>query len=225
MDDNIGFVYKVLSYKESSRLVFILSSNGNNLFIARAASRPTSKNFSYTNEFNTIKYNYIKRGSAYFLTSGNIIDNYQNIKNDVTKTMVALKIINLLAKYIDYVSSHKILYEFTHSILNNLKDTTSSIYYDLFRLKLLYLIGIGLQFKKCLKCNSNLNLHFVVKEGGVLCEKCLDYTKAIDNELNKYIQELYFKKNYEFSVIDLIKYDEYKDKLSVFLDDYYRYHN
>lgn len=223
-----GIIVKSIKFQESSKIITIVNEEGLSTYFVKGAANYKSRNFSYSNELTKIAYDFNQKtkDSLKILTTGNIIDNYSNIKQSFEKLNDCFLIIELINHLGNHISDFKTLYNFIDDILKIINEREySEYYYIIFRLKLLYLLGIGPIFSRCVNCNNQADLiGFVYELGGMCCKNCLGNNyKTLSNELTEVIQFLYLTKlNYlTCEVISKIKYDG--DLINKFLDNYYEH--
>lgn len=224
MDLEVGIVIKSIKYQETSKIITILNNGGLSTYYVRGGASYKSKNFSYSNELTKIAFDYTEGKNKGFkiLKSGNILDNYSNIKQDYTKLANAILILELTNQLGAHINDFTTFYSFLEEILAKLNSNNySDYYYIIFRLKLLYLLGVGPQFTRCVVCGKKEDLvGFKFTSGGMECIDCLDDRNSlISKDLTNSLKVLYlmkldamddeFFKNLEF---DLALINEFLDR-------------
>lgn len=218
-----GIVVKTIQYQDNTKIVYIINNTGKVSLIARGANNIKSPNYQNSQEL--IKLKYDDKNNKY-LTNGKVICFYQNIKNDFDKMKSVLKIIEISYILIDYVNDHQTFYEFLTQILDYIeKGINPKLLELIFRIKLLYLLGIEPVLTKCVTCETKENLiGFSFYSGGMKCDKCYhndDFLFPL--ELINMIKTLYLVKlNILLEKITLIKYDYIE--MDRFLNLYYNHY-
>lgn len=223
-----GIIVKSLKYQENSKIITIINQDELTTFYVKGGASFKSRNFSYSNELTKIAYDYNQKSkdSLKILTSGTILDNYSNIKQSFEKLNDCFMIMESINQLGNHISDFKTLYEFLDEILKIINERDYSPYYlIIFRLKMLYLLGIGPMFSKCVNCSATTNLvGFAYELGGMYCRDCLSEAhQFLDNELLEHIKFLYLTKLNMFSdeLVKTLNFDTIL--ISKFLDNYYEH--
>ncbi|HKM30132.1 MAG TPA: DNA repair protein RecO [Bacilli bacterium] len=224
-----GIVIKANKYQENSKILTIISNQGTFTCLSRASSSLKSKNYSYSQLLTKIAFNISKskRNSFDILSTGTVINNYYKIKEDYRKlssSLVILDITNNLSNYIDDFST---LYTFICIILERLQDTNYQEYYEIiFRLKLLFLLGVGPTFSKCVVCGTKDDLVFFdFYSGGMKCNGCSgDEKKIYRGDFLKTLQVLYNTKIENITDDVLALLPNHVSMINEFLDAYYEHY-
>jgi len=222
-----GIVINSIKYQETSKIITILTTNGIDSYYVKGGAKYKSKNFSYSNELTKIAFDYSKKNeeSIKILTTGTILNNYSNIKQSFEKLndcFILLEVLNALGKQI---TDYNLLYNFVCEILDLLDSTPYCPYYIvIFRLKLLYLLGVGPIFSRCVSCNSKTDLvGFAFEYGGVCCKKCVDGIEVLSKELTETLKYLYLCKLENFDLEIIKKFNVDIMLIQRFLDSYYEH--
>lgn len=226
-----GIVLSQTIYKENSKIIKILNNQEIHSFLVRNSCKYTSKNFAYSQELTKINYDFHKSNHNAFdiLTTGQVVNTYQNIKNDYYRLEVTVKIIALICKHGDFVSNYQNLYDLLTIILDKI-DTCDNkyilLYECIFNLKFLYLIGYGPKFSSCVLC-GNTPEFFSIKDGGSVCKSCAK-SNFYDEDINIILKYLYLikldiLKEIDFSSleVDILKY---QNVIKDVINKYYIYH-
>lgn len=230
-----GIILKTIKYQENSKIAYIITKDGLVTALIRASLEYKSKNFAYSQELTKIEFDISKskRNSFDILTSGRLVDSYLNIKKDYNTLFDVSKIIDLTYKTIEHVTNNQNLYDlfdyFLNSYNNYYLEKSVRFYNQIFKLKLLYLLGLGLNFSKCSLCYKNIELdnnYFSIDHGGSLCKSCAHLVDDLDRgEYLSIIKILYLGKinklNHDLiSQIPLELYSEIEDFLKRYYSKY-----
>lgn len=191
-----GIILKTNKYQENSKIAYIITKEGLVTALIRSSLEYKSKNFAYSQELTKIMFDISisKKKSFDILTTGKSINSYLNIKKDYNNLLCVTKIMDLTYKSINHVTNYNNLYQLFDYTLNNINEYDEYHFYPLiFKLKLLYLLGIGPNFHECSECGSKNVVSFSVEKGGMVCKKCSDY-KAYNNEYIQIMKILYLAK-------------------------------
>jgi DNA repair protein RecO (recombination protein O) len=223
-----GIIVRSQKYQENSKIITLVNEDSLTTFLVRGAASMKSHNFSYANEITKIAYdaNTKRQNSFNILTNGKVIDNYSSIKTDFNKLNDCLLIIEATNQLGDHIEDFKTFYYFLAQILNLINTYQYNQYYlVIFRLKLLYLLGVGPIFSKCIDCESKDNLiGFDFESGGMKCKNCASNTVLYKGEVIEILKFLYLTK-LEYLTNEVInKLPDYIDEALKFLDEYYNHY-
>lgn len=186
-----GIILKTNKYQENSKIAYIITKEGLVNCIIRASLDYKSKNFSYSQELTKIGFDISKskKNSFDVLTTGVVIDSYLNLKKDYNTLVLITKLMDLTYKTINYVTNFEYLYNLFDYTLNGINtynevNTKNVCFYPLiFKIKLLYLLGVGPNFKGCTCCGCENSYAFSIEKGGTVCKKCF----SNDDYLTEYL--------------------------------------
>lgn len=176
-----GIILKTIKYQENSKIAYILTKEGLVTVLIRASLEYKSKNFAYSQELTKIEFDISrsKKNSFDILSSGRCINSYLNLKKDYNTLLDVSNIIELAYKSAEHVINNSNLYDLLDFYLDKYNEYYESehvrFYSVIFKLKLLYLLGIGLNFSKCLICSKDVdfyNCFYSIDLGGSICDKC-----------------------------------------------------
>jgi DNA repair protein RecO (recombination protein O) len=101
------------------------------------------------------------------------------------KTKIAYKITDVLDDFLKGQEKDENIYNLVNEVLEKLDDQqldkNRQLIYYYFIWNFLSLQGYGVQTYKCVLCSEKLNpagIYFSDKEGGIICEKCLERDKT-----------------------------------------------
>ena len=223
-----GIVIKANKYQENSKLLTVISPLGTHTCLARAASSLKSKNYSYSQVLTKIGFQLSKskRNSFDILATGMVINNYSKIKENFSKLASALVIFDVTYHLSNHIDDFNTLYYFFDTILERLEKTQyHQIYEIIFRLKLLFLLGVGPTFSKCVVCEKKENLLFFdFYGGGMKCKECSgDERKIYRGEYLLALQTLYNTKIENIDEALLARLPNHISAINEFLDAYYEH--
>jgi len=203
-----GLVIRVIDYKESSQIMYLLTNDSIESIICKGIKKANSKLKGYI-----LSYNYVKcivTDSKFpTLTDITVINSMINIQNDLNKFKYAGKLINLLYK--EKYENNKV-FSLALKCLRFINDNDEEYYYNVFLLKNLYFMGIGLnsgnhEIKDVLGYNiaestiviKEMNLDIDLNKENTI--KLFDiYLSKIDDKININLEEFhnFLKKYYHY---------------------------
>lgn len=167
-----GIILKSIKYQENSRIISVITKDGMESLLVRGSSNLKSKNFTLSNELTKIAFSKTKGKGFDIVTTGKVVDNYSNTKQEFPRLYNALEIIEVAYVLSDHIDNFELFYDFLDQIL---KKVNESEYFDIFtfifKLKTLYLLGVGPIFNYCVKCHKKEeNMKFDFYSGGTVCK-------------------------------------------------------
>ena len=213
-----GIIIKTINYKETSKIIYLVTSDGLVSLEVKGANKINGHSHIYASLLSKIAFSENK----HFFQSGKVLNNYVNIKNNFDKLNVTLKILEFTYTLIEHISDFSIFYNFLSEILDLIEKEDDFRYYEaIFYIKTLYLLGIAPMFKRCVSCGKSARLlGFVFSKGGMICEDCYkEYDSLYDTNVTIDVIKLYYTK--------LDKLKEEKDEvnyngLKAFYQRYYQ---
>lgn len=234
MDLIEGIVINHIKYQENSKIIYVLTKDNLKSLLVKSSCNFNSKNYSYSQELQKINFSYneSKKNTFDILTSASIIETYKIIKDDYKLLTYAVEMLKLTFQSNEHVNNFAHLYELLSFCLNNMncKDiSVAKYYYLIFKLKLLYLLGIGPNFNGCTKCGKKEVELFSISDGGLICGECVsreNYSKYIyEGDYITVIKLLYLGKfdvlTYEF-IKSILNINDYFDIINKLIIKYYQ---
>ncbi len=214
-----GIVVKTIDYLEKDKIIYLITPKGKVSLILKGAKNIKSGTFMYSNEISKIEYD----SSKNYLTAGRLLDSYVNIKLNYDKFSSVLLIIEISYLLVDHIDDYKTFYNFLSDILKLINDGQNHLLLNIiFRLKILYLLGVAPVFNKCVECDSRENLiGFSFYGGGMKCSSHIENNDYIyDNQVISVLRVLYNTKLNEINLNMDIDFGSLDD----FLTRYYEYY-
>lgn len=213
MNNHEGIIVKTISYSDSSKILYLITPNGMESLLAKGAKKTKSPLRHLTQTITKISYNKTK-SKLPILTSGDIVENYDDIKQNLeAQTYVAhiLELVYRTSAELDYEQ----LYDFLSKILDSIiKYKDPEFIGFVFELKYLYLMGLGPIFKHCAECESTERIGFDIYKGGAVCK---DHTSSLTITESTVIISLYKLYFYQFD--GLFEID--RRQVRTVIDNYY----
>lgn len=217
-----GIILSETPYGETSKIINVLTKEHGMIgIIAKGAKQLKSKLRAVTDRFiYGYFYIYYKENKLSQLTQVDIINNYDNIKKDIT-----------LISYMTYLADltkQVIKEKYDLQLLNNLiitldkmnKGLDPLILTNIIELKDLDYLGIGLNLDACIKCGSKTNIVTIdPDEGGYICQNCYTNQFLVDLKTIKMIRLYYYIDISTITKIDVSA--KIKKEINIFLERYY----
>lgn len=141
-----GLIYKVQSYKETSKLVYVYSNIGKISFISSGSLSIKSPNRIITQYLTLLEFDLPKnKNKLNKLINAKIINSYDDIKKDYYLTKRAGALLELINDCVYEDEKHHKIFEQLMIALDNINSNTS---YIIFSLRLLMILGYHFDFKR-----------------------------------------------------------------------------
>lgn len=216
-----GIIVSEYPYEETSKIINILTKDGEYNIIAKGAKRIKSPFFAVTNKFTLGIFNiYYKEKGLSKLIDADIINNYSNIKKDINKVSYVTYITELCLKVYKHEPNSNI-YELYLSSLNKINEGFNcEVIFNILRLKLLDNLGIKPVIDKCIECGNTHNIVTISSYlGGYVCKDCYRNEKVVSPKTISLIRMLYYVDISKITKLDISK--EVIKEIEEFVNDYY----
>ena len=216
-----GIILNSIDYKENHKILYVLSDNGKESFLVMRAKRIKEGLLNDTQSLTVIDFEIDERNSLSKAKNIDVINYYQNIKNDLKKFTVASYAIELIYRMVENQEHSNVLYKLLIEFLNKLETRNDERVLLLeFRIKMLFFLGIQPQFKLCCHCGNQTELVGLSISLGSM--ECVNHTSSdnIGLTATKIINLLYNDKTLDITIDD----DNVVDELSKIVDEYYEKH-
>lgn len=216
-----GIILNSIDYKENHKILYVLTEEGKESFLVMRAKRIKEGLLSDTQSLTNISYEIDDKNSLNKAKHIDVINYYNEIKNDLKKYACASYALELIYRMVEEAQHFDVLYHLLCEFLNKLKDREDEKVLLLqFRIKMLYFLGIQPQFKVCCHCMDETNLVGLSISHGSM--ECINHTSTdnIGITATKIINLLYYDKSLDIKIED----NEVVDMLSDIIDSYYEKH-
>lgn len=204
-----GIVILENNMGDYDKMVTILTPQGKIGCAAKGARRPRSLLMAGTQYLCFAEYLLYKSTSTYRINSCDTIEIFYNIRTDLDK----LKIVAQITKIINDVTyENQNTYKILQLVLNSIyliSETEKDINFvlDVFKIRLLCLLGFAPQINECTNCHTKENLrYFSLNSSGLKCsscgkidKSCIELKESTINSL-KYIVLSPDKKVFSFNI-------------------------
>ena len=218
-----GFIFSEIPYKETSKIINIFTEKGIIGCIAKGA-----KSIKSNLRVNTTKFTYGKfiikeknDNKLNILIEATSINDLRNIKNDLLLISYLSYLIELTNQIIKQTTEYNSLYKiFIDTVLKLNNKLNPKILTNIFELKVLDYLGVGINFNGCAKCGSTKNIITINGDiGGYLCQNCYNNEIIYDNKTIKMLRMYYL---IDISSISDLKISEYiVNNIDRFINVYY----
>lgn len=221
MDEIEGIIVNEIDYRDTSKIVTILSEKGLIGAIAKGCKSPKSMLRSCTDKLTYGKF-YLKYKENKLSTLNNF-DNYNNFKN-IKKDFIKLGFSMYLIDLSYQVAKENFLSSIYINLIEGLKKIEDGIdpliITNILELKYLSILGVSPVLDECASCTSKNNIvGLSSNKGGLVCSNCFKNDMEVDEKTIKLIRLYYY--------IDIKKIDSFNvsknivNEINRFLDDYY----
>ncbi len=173
-----GIVLKSIDYGESNKILTIFSrEKGKFGAVARGAKKPNSRLAAVSQPF-TYGYFLCLTGTGLAtIQQGEIIDSFRDIKEDLLLAAYSSYTVELLDKGTDEKKVNPFLFELLYQTLKYYGEGYDpKIIKNIFEVKMLSVLGFRPVLDGCALCGNHDGPYFFsVKEGGILCQKCVHH--------------------------------------------------
>lgn len=173
-----GLVVMGQDYKETDKLITIVTPQGKKVFVAKGVKSPKAKLKSCVMPFCFGDFVLVERGGRNTLISAEIIDNFFDITSDYDKYVVGCKILEFAQLVCQDNDSSDLLLMLLDNLSNlAYTDVSPKMLLIKFLLKLTGLQGFDINMSNCRHCGKPLGnkVYFDYDSGEVLCDKCRNY--------------------------------------------------
>lgn len=216
-----GIIVSEYLFEESSKIINILTKDGEYNIIAKGAKKIKSPFFAVTNKFTLGIFNiqYKEKGLSK-LIDADIINNYSTIKKDINKVSYVTYITELCLKVYKHESSSNI-YDLYLASLNKINEGYNyEVIFNILRLKLLDYLGIKPVIDRCIECGNTHNIVTISSYlGGYVCRDCYRNEKIVSPKTISLIRMLYYVDISKITKLDISK--EIMKEIEEFINDYY----
>ncbi len=175
-----GFIISEVPYKDTSKIINIFTKEGLIGCIAKGA-----KSLKSNLRVNTTKFTYGKfiikgtNDKLNTLIEANVINELKNIKSDLLAVSYLSYIVDLTYQIIKQAYDTENLYNlFISTILKLNESLNPKVICNIYEIKVLDYLGVGINFNSCSKCGNTKNIVTINGDaGGYLCSNC--YTNEI----------------------------------------------
>jgi len=215
-----GIVYTSKDYSETSKIVNILTKDGIISLIAKG-SRNLKSQLRCVNEkltYGTFNI-YYKEDKLSTLSSVDIIDNFKNIKKDITKISYASYLLELATQVMKHSNNSGVYDLLINGLIKINEGYDPLVIMNIIELKYLSYLGVMPVLDSCCKCGSKTIKTLSGSAGGYICERCYINEEIVSEKTIKLIRMFCYVDISKILNIDIN--NKIKNEINNFIDDYY----
>lgn len=216
-----GIIISETTYGETSKIVNILTKEGIIGVIAKGAKSVKSPLRTVTMKLTYGKFQlYYHEDKLSTLKDADLIDDFRNIKKDLILISYMSYLCDL-ASQIMKQNNNEDVYNFLIEVLNKINHGLNPmILTNIYELKVLDYLGVGINFNACAKCGSAHNIITINPDvGGYICQNCYTNEIIYDEKTIKMLR-MYYLVDIK-SISDLKISDGVINNINYFINTYY----
>ena len=172
-----GVVIRTADYGETNKVVTLYTREWGKVGVmARGAKKPNSRLAAITQPFTYGNF-LVQRGRGLgTLQQGEMISSMRGIREDIFLTAYASYVIDLADKSTDEKKPDPYLFELLLQTIQYLDEGYDpEVLVHIFEMKILRVLGLRPILDHCANCGATEgNFVFSIREGGLLCHRCLE---------------------------------------------------
>lgn len=215
-----GIIVKEIPYKETSKILTVLTKDGMLGIISKGCKKMKSPLSAVSNKLTYGVFHIKYRDKLSTLIEVDIIDTLSQIRKDITKISYVSFLTDLTIQVYKHENNKDIYDLYINSILKINEGYDPMVIANILELKLLDYLGIKPIIDRCSVCgNTNDIVTISSYKGGYLCNHCRGNEKIYNTKTIKLIRMFYY--------VDISKISEteislnIKKEINEFIDDYY----
>ncbi len=216
-----GIIIKETSFGETSKIINILTKDGLIGVMAKGAKSLKSPLRSSTLSLTYAEFNlYYHEDKLSILKSADVINDFTNIKKDIVLISYMTYLCELASNVMKQNPNSEI-YDLLISALNKINNGLNPmILTNIFEIKLLDYLGVGINFNGCIKCGSSSDIITIDADaGGYICQNCYENEIIYDDKTIKMLR-MYYLVDIN-SISDLKISDIVINNINHFINTYY----
>lgn len=172
-----GIIIRTIDYGEGNKILTLFTKEMGKIGVMAKGAKKTKSRLSAVSQlFSHGYFVFYHGGGLGSLTTGDVIESFRAIHQDIFKTGWAAYLVELLDKLTDEKESQPTLFYLLHNALTLIGENKDpEIVARIFELELLRIVGVKPELNHCVNCKNVNNplIAFSVKEGGLICNPCL----------------------------------------------------
>lgn len=222
MEEVEGFIVSEVSYGDTSKIINVFTKEGVIGLIAKGA-----KSLKSNLRVNTTKFTYgkfiinRKKDKLSNLLEVSVIDELKNIKQDLKLISYLSYIVELNNQILKQTYEYEELYKLFINVVLKLNDKLNpKVLCNIYEIKVLDYLGVGINFNSCAKCGSTYNIVTIDGDiGGYICKNCYTNEIIYDNKTIKMLRMYYL---IDVSTISSLKIsNNVIENINLFINTYY----
>lgn len=216
-----GIIISETNYGESSKIINIMTKDGIIGVMAKGAKSLKSSLRSFTMKFTYGTFQlYYQEDKLSTLKDADVINNLTNIKKDIILISYLSYLTDLTGQIMKQSGDEGLYNLYIQSILKIENGLNPLIICNIFELKVLDYLGVGISFNACAKCGTSKDIITIdADSGGYICQKCYTNEIIYDEKTIKMLRMYYLVDI--ASITDLKISDACIHNINRFINTYY----
>lgn len=216
-----GLIIKETNFGETSKIINILTEDGIIGVMAKGAKSIKSPLRSFTLTLTYAEFNiYYHEDKLSTLKSADVINDFATIKKDITLISYMTYLCDLASQVMKQ-NNNPDIYKMLISSLNKINNGLNPVIIsNIYELKLLDYLGVGINFNECAKCGNTTDIITIDPDiGGYICKNCYENEIIYDDKTLKMLR-MYYLVDIN-SISDLKISDVVINNINYFINTYY----
>ena len=216
-----GIIIKETNFKESSKIVNILTSDGIIGCIAKGAKNIKSPLRSYTLSLTYGTFNiYYHEDKLSTIKSADVINELSNIKKNITLISYMSYLCDLAYQIMKQNVNSNIFDLLISTLIKINEGLNPLIMTNIYEIKMLDYLGVNINFNGCAICGKNTNIITIDPDkGGYICNDCYTNETIYDDRTIKMLR-MYYLVDID-SIKELKISDKVVNNINSFINIYY----
>ena len=180
MSKTYGIVLSWIKYKESSKIVTILTEDlGKVSIMAQGALKPRSQLLAVTEVFCRSHFELKKGKSLYYVESAELESSNYGLRQDINRLAYGFYALELVEKTIPEGEPSPKIFAMLQKVLESISSSKSSLLpLTAFEIKVISMLGYRPQISACIHCGKAISEEwtFSIHDGGLVCRECSNGT-------------------------------------------------
>lgn len=216
-----GIIISETNFGETSKIINILTKDGIIGVMAKGAKGVKSPLRSFTLSFTYGEFNiYYHEDKLSTLKSADTINDLSNIKKDITLISYMTYLCDLASQVIKQNVNEDIYNILISALIKINEGLNPMVITNIYELKLLDYLGVGINFNECAKCGSTFDIVTIDPDiGGYICKNCYTNEIIYDDKTLKMLR-MYYLVDLN-SISDLKISEKVINNINYFINTYY----
>ncbi len=217
-----GIILTSQDYGDTSKIINVITKEYGIIgIIAKGCKNIKSSLRSVTDRLTYGNFNiFYKKDKLSILSSVDVIDNFKNIKKDISKISYATYLLELTGQVIKHSSKLDVYDLLINGLIKINEGYDPLVIMNIIELKYLDYLGVMPIIDSCSKCGSIYAIKTLSSDaGGYICSKCYKDEKMVSDKTIKLIRMYYYVDISKITKLEVSK--EAKQEINNFLNEYY----
>lgn len=216
-----GVIISEVPYKENSKILNVLTEDGVIGIISKGCKNLKSPLRTISEKLKYCEYTiYYKEDGLSTLKEGIVLDNFNNIRTDLTKISYLAYLTELVSQVVKQSNDKKIYKLYISTIKKIDEGLNPMVMTNILEIKLLDYLGVPINLNECAKCGSKKNIITIDPDiGGYICTSCYTNEKMYDEKVRNMLRKYYLV---DIDSISELKIKDYViESINYFINTYY----